>query len=205
MRALVVFESMFGNTQQIAQAVADGLRRYARVKLVEVGDAPTELDNDLDLLVVGGPTHAHGLSRQATRDQAAGMTKTGVVSRHGGLREWLARLAPTSGMKAATFDTRLDKPRWLVGSAARTAAKGLSRRGYSLAAVPESFLVSGTLGPLRDGEVERARQWGASLGSAPRSAGSRVTFTRPGIGRRPTIPRPGGPSAFPPASGKARR
>ena len=69
-------------------------------------------------------------------------------------------------MAVATFDTRLDKPRWLTGSAAKGAAKLLRRRGHRLAAAPESFFVAGTTGPLRPGETERAHRWGQSLTSA---------------------------------------
>ena len=70
MRARVVFESMFGNTQVIAQAVADGLAESMSVELEEVGSAATEIAGDVDLLVVGGPTHAFGMSRQRTRESA---------------------------------------------------------------------------------------------------------------------------------------
>jgi len=165
MRALVVYESLFGNTQQVAQAVADGLARYATVELVEVDSAPDELGDRFDLLVAGGPTHAHGMSRPGTRDQAAAQAPAGVVSKGNGLREWLDRLARASGTPAATFDTRLDKPRWLVGSAAQGAAKRLRRLGFTLVAEPESFLVYGTAGPLGDAELERARRWGEALGA----------------------------------------
>lgn len=80
MRALVVFESMFGNTQVIARSVADGLAPRMRVDLVEVGAAPTALDGDVDLLVVGGPTHAFGMSRAGTRQSAAQQSQRGLVS-----------------------------------------------------------------------------------------------------------------------------
>ena len=69
--ALVVYESMFGNTQTIAVAVADGLSVRMTVDLVEVGAAPSAVAADVDLLVVGGPTHAFGMTRPNTRQDAA--------------------------------------------------------------------------------------------------------------------------------------
>jgi flavodoxin len=67
MRALVVYESMFGNTQAIANAIVQGLSGRMRVEALEVGVAPATIDDDVALLVVGGPTHAFGLSRPQTR------------------------------------------------------------------------------------------------------------------------------------------
>jgi hypothetical protein len=166
MRVLIVFESMFGNTERIAGAVAEGLAAHADVEVVEVGEAPSDLDDDLDLLVIGAPTHGHGLSRPTSRQTAARQAPTGVVSARIGLREWLDSLpGQRPGPSAAAFDTRIDKPRWLTGSAAKAAAKRLRRSGCTLAAAPESFYVAATAGPLRDGERERAHRWGSMLGT----------------------------------------
>jgi flavorubredoxin len=166
MHVLVVYESMFGNTQQIAGAVAEGLEPYARVELVEVSDAATGgLDRDVDLLVVGGPTHAMGLSRPGSRQSATQQAADGVVSGDTGLREWLAEIHLRRGLPVAAFDTRFDKPVLMVGSAARGAAKRLRRAGCALIGTPESFFVAASLGPLREGELERARRWGASIGA----------------------------------------
>ena len=71
MRARVVYESMFGNTQAIAQAVTDGLAESMSVDLEEIGSAATDVAADVSLLVVGGPTHAFGMSRERTRESAA--------------------------------------------------------------------------------------------------------------------------------------
>lgn len=160
-RAWVVYESMFGNTREVAQAIADGLGTSALVDVHEVSLVPAVPD-DLDLLVVGGPTHAFGLSRASTRADAA--RKSGrLVESATGLREWLEDLpAPTARPGFATFDTRVDHPR-LPGSAARKAAKRLARLGLSPVAAPESFWVHGTEGPLVDGELDRARAWGHGL------------------------------------------
>jgi hypothetical protein len=165
LRTLVVYESMFGNTQRVAEAVAAGLADSMRVELVEVASAPRSLDEDLDLLVVGGPTHAHGMSGRDTRRTAADHAEVPVVSAGIGLREWFDSLRSRPGVPSAAFDTRFDGPRWQTGSAARIAAERLRQHGYRLAAPPESFRVLGMTGPLADGEHERACRWGQKLGA----------------------------------------
>src|SRR5205085_1582385 len=118
MRAVVVYESMFGNTRTIAEAVADGLSGYLPVDVVEVGTAPEVIPGDVGLLVVGGPTHAFGLSRPDTRRTALGQAGRDLAPARTGLREWLAGLRFTlTGTAVATFDTRISRPR-LPGSAA---------------------------------------------------------------------------------------
>jgi hypothetical protein len=164
MRALVVYESMFGNTQAIAEAIAYGLSGQMRVDTLEVGVAQTTVDDDVALLVVGGPTHAFGMSRPRTRQDAARQATAGLVSRRIGLREWLTTREGPAGVAAATFDTRIDKPR-LPGSGAHAAQKKLRRLGIYVIAPAESFYVEGTQGPLLEGEKERARRWGQTLGS----------------------------------------
>ena len=165
MRALVVFESMFGNTQAIAEAVADGLATCMEVDLAEVGTAADVVRDDIDLLLVGGPTHAFGLSRPKTRRDAVDRSRRGVVSAGVGLREWLDSLRDVPrGTAAAAFDTRADKPR-LPGAASRAAHKRLLRLGFRVVAPPQSFYVAGMTGPLVAGEEDRARQWAERLGS----------------------------------------
>jgi hypothetical protein len=171
MRALVVFESMFGNTSTIAQAVAAGLSSRLDVELVEVSSAPTVLGEDVALLVAGGPTHALGLSRPGTRADAV-RQGAAVRSTRIGLREWLAGLARGHGIAATTFDTRVDKPR-VPGSAARAAARRLRAAGFSIVAPATSFYVDGTQGPLVEGEVARAQRWATAVGEKVVSA--RVT------------------------------
>jgi hypothetical protein len=170
MRAYLVFDSMFGNTRAIAEAVADGLGGYPVVELVPVDHAPTRLPGDIDLLVVGGPTHIHGLSSARSRTVTPQLAVQGASAGRIGLREWLGALSG-SVPAAATFDTRLAKPRWLTGSAASRAARLLRRRGHRLVVAPESFLVTGTPGPLVDGELDRARAWGTRLAGAVATAG----------------------------------
>jgi hypothetical protein len=156
MRTTVICESSFGNTHAIAQAIAEVLD----AEVIAVDD-PIDL-LETDLLVVGAPTHVHGLPGRRSRQSAAEQGGTGSDPAHG-VREWLAELPRTVGCDAATFDTRFEKPTWLTGSAAKTIAKQLRRKGFELVAEPESFYVLGTEGPLKDGELERAAAWAGRL------------------------------------------
>jgi flavorubredoxin len=163
-RALVVYESMFGNTEAIAHAIAEGLSPHVAVELVEVSAAPTTL-RDVDLLVAGGPTHAFELSRRSTREAATEQAPAGLVSSGNGLREWLDAVHDDAATTlTATFDTRVNRPR-VAGSAASAASRRLRRIGFRRADGPKSFYVTGMIGPLVEGETERARRWGAQLGS----------------------------------------
>jgi hypothetical protein len=161
MRSLVVYESSFGNTQRIARTIADALAVEGEVKIVSVDDALPLLD-EFDLLVVGAPTHVHGLSSRMSRKAALeqGRRDGGVGI---GVRGWLEELPPDELPPVAVFDTRANKSELLVGSAAQKIAKRLRRRGCRLAGEPESFFVEGTPGPLEDGELERAEAWGRAL------------------------------------------
>jgi hypothetical protein len=162
MRALVVVESMFGNTQEIAHAVGQGLSTRMEVALVPVSEAPTQIDPPLALLVVGGPTHAFGLTREGTREDAVRQGAHPPGGAGPGLREWLTELTTSvSGTATAAFDTRVRK-RGVPGSAARGAERRLTRLGFA-AGPTMSFWVSGVSGPLLPGEVDRAREWGADL------------------------------------------
>lgn len=164
MRALVVYESMFGNTRTIADAVASGLQEAGvEVEVVEVGVAPTGPDEDVGLLVVGAPTHALSLSRPESRRSASEQAEGPILSMGIGLREWLAAL-PTGRALVAAFDTHIDRK--VPGAASRAALKRLRRRGYRVAEPAESFFVSDTVGPLVEGEVERARAWGHELAAS---------------------------------------
>jgi hypothetical protein len=169
MPALVVYESMFGNTKRIALAVADGIATRLPVRAVEVGDAPEEIGSDVDLLVVGGPTHAHGMSSASSRRSAA-ERGSAVISSRLGIREWLDH-AHTSHFEipAAAFDTRVNIPELLSGSAAKGYVKGLRSAGFQVRAKPHSFLIA-PKAPQEDGllpgELEAARAWGAQIATA---------------------------------------
>jgi hypothetical protein len=178
MRALVVYESMYGNTAAIGEGIAASLlARGFDVSAGPVSRIDPSATAGVDLLVVGGPTHAHGMSRAATR-------RTGATDRKNtypeptvepGLREWLALLPSGAGRFAAAFDTRFDKPVFLTGSAAKGIARRLRDRGFGLAADPESFFVTGE-NRLEDPEPAHATAWGAALAArvaTPRDEGSR--------------------------------
>ena len=174
MRALVVYESMYGNTHEIARNIADGLRSNYEVTLVPVAEATANLVAGADLLVAGAPTHVHGLPSVATRRMAArAAAKDGSALRMDpdagdpGLPEWLNDLGHRDGL-AAAFDTRIKGVPVITGRASRAIARLLKRHGYRLAAAPESFLVSWDT-TLLDGEADRARRWGMTLGTASRA------------------------------------
>jgi hypothetical protein len=166
MHAIVVYESMYGNTRAVAEAIAAGL---GDAQALPAREARGEAVAAADLLVVGGPTHMHGLSSARSRRmavEAAQEDGTPTVEPGAadgpGLRTWLRQLAWADGARAASFDTRLDKAPLLTGVAARGIARRLERRGYDVLG-SESFRVEDAEGPLADGELERARAWGARL------------------------------------------
>jgi hypothetical protein len=172
MKAFVVFESMYGNTRAIADAAAAGIGSdsSADVTVVPVSEADGELIRRADLLVVGGPTHAHGMSHAATRRAARDAAhkpdsrlRLDPAARIDGpgLRDWLANLDGGAGLSAA-FDTRLDAPPIFTGRAAPKIARQLQRRGFAAVAEPESFLVTMDT-ELCPGETARAQEWGSRL------------------------------------------
>ena len=175
MRALVVFESMYGNTRVIAGNIADGLRASHEVTVVPLAGATRELTATADLLVVGGPTHMHGMSNAASRTMAAetarkegsGLTMDPDAGRPG-LREWLTGIGDRQ-RPAAAFDTRINGIPAFTGRASRGIARALRQHGYVLLTAPESFLI-GKHNTLLDGEDTRAHSWGSALGTAASNA-----------------------------------
>ena len=170
MRALVVYESMFGNTRNVALAIADGLRTRIAVDTVEVGVAPTVLPPDVRLVVVGAPTHAHGLSTPRSRADAARRAGGQVVSTGRGLREYLASLRAGKDVTAVAFDTRIKGPVLFTGSAATRATTLLRRGRIRHVEPPRSFVLDGSTGPLADRvpqeALDAAKAWGANLAAA---------------------------------------
>ena len=164
LKALVVYESFFGNTESIARAVAGGLRLEGlEAEAVDVADADGLDIDDYDLLVVGGPTHAFALSRPSTRSEAVARGGDDSYSVRG-LREWLADLAIGDGVHlAATFDTRVSKVRHLPMSAARSAAHMMRTRRFTLVSRPTGFVVRDVEGPLEQREMERAITWARTI------------------------------------------
>jgi hypothetical protein len=180
MRAVVVYESMYGNTHVVAAGIADGLRTVADVTVVPVAHVDDVTLSGVDLLVVGGPTHVHGVttprSRQAAIAAAAtpGSELTVDPDVEGsGLREWLDGLiVPTTTMKAAAFDTRVDGPAMLTGRASRGIARRLRGVGLEMISPPESFLVDRE-NHLKPGVANAAVAWGEQIGrSAVAAAGA---------------------------------
>jgi hypothetical protein len=179
--ALVVYESMFGNTRDVAEAVADGLRSSGRWEVLarEVGHAPTTLAG-FDRLIVGAPTHALTLSGTRSRADAGRQADRPLVSDGIGVREWIERLDVADGRTVvATFDTRIRKP-LLFGSAARAARRRLRGRGLRCDEAV-SFWVRDIRGPLADGEVERAGAWGARFVPEPHRPVHRGNGARPSM------------------------
>jgi hypothetical protein len=180
MRAVIVYESMFGNTRQIAQAIAEGFGPGADVRVLGVADADAAALEGAGLVVIGGPTHAWSMSRPGTRKGAPGYTtKAGsdLVLEPGadtgpGVREWLASLGQTSA-RAAAFDTRIKAPAALTGRASRAINRSLARHGLAVVAGPESFFVD-KKSHLVPGETDRARAWGARLATMLERLGTRA-------------------------------
>jgi hypothetical protein len=167
MRALVVYESMYGNTRRIAQAIAEGISRHLAVETIEVSVAPMVIESDVELLVVGGPTHVHGMTTTFTRAQATKQAQAPIVSEGIGLREWLDEVRPIgTSVMACAFDTRIKGAAILTGSAAGGFAKKLRAAGFRVLTPGESFFIA-TKAPqdeaLLEGEVEHARAWGSEI------------------------------------------
>lgn len=167
MRALIVYESLFGTNRTIAEAVAAGLGDVATVTLLAAETAPATVEEDVDLLVVGAPNHRFGLPRPSSRADAAQWEGAPPAAERG-VREWLEDLVLSrSGQPAAVWDTRMASPRLLdtVDHSSRTIAKRLQRAGARLVLEPRHFYCADGRGELVECEEDRARDWGAELAS----------------------------------------
>jgi flavorubredoxin len=163
MKAVVVYESHFGNTANVALAIAEGIGPGARA--LNTDEATPEAIGDADLIVAGAPVIAFGLSRAGMKEQiaaAADKAPTPADVSHPLLRTWLDRL-PAGPRMGAAFETRIW---WSPRGATGTIESRMKRIGYRLASKSERFIVAGGYGPLRDGELQRARAWGATLAKA---------------------------------------
>lgn len=168
-RALIVYESVFGDARTIALAIADGLSPSCDVDVLDAATAPEEVGPDVDLLVVGGPNHGFSMPRPSTRQGAVEQYGAEIEDTSRGLHEWLDAVRVLGDdVRAAAFDTRSDHPRLLVkmDHASRTEEKLLRGLGMSILAPAEHFAVTDATGPLAEGEEERARAWGAALAQA---------------------------------------
>jgi hypothetical protein len=175
MRALVVYESMYGNTHAVATDIAAGLRSTHEVTLVPVNRATRELVASADLIVAGGPTHMHGMSTVTSRRMAAQTASkpgSGLAmdadADGPGLHTWLDRLS-VRDVFAVCFDTRRKGAPAFTGRASRSISRLLARSGCRLLLPAESFLVT-EQNTLLEGETARACSWGALIGEAARVA-----------------------------------
>jgi flavodoxin len=159
MQTLVIYDSKFGNTEKVAEAIARGIGPGSEVRVASADGAARALEalgSRPHLVLVGGPTQNRGPSA--------------------GLRALLDALpAALRGVPAACFDTRYRGPVWLMGSAAAAAAKALAKTGADIVAPPESFLIV-RRGPLplqtlEPGEIERAEAWGRAIATVARAGG----------------------------------
>ena len=175
MKAVVVYESLWGNTAAIARAIAEGLG--SGVEALSTAQASGEAIEDADLIVAGAPVLGFTLPTDSMLSNLAsnpGKAPTPPDLSGPSMRAWLDSLPEGSGRSAA-FETRI---RWSPGGATKGIERGLQRVGYSRIARRERFIVGGTYGPLREGEVERAREWGAQLArTMGRSDAQRVDET----------------------------
>ncbi|WP_432560920.1 flavodoxin family protein [Kineococcus sp. SYSU DK003] len=173
MNVLVVYESMFGATRDLADAMTAALREQPGVQVtcLEVGAAPERVPDDVDLLVIGLPTHAFGLSSPESRAEAALLSHRPLVSEGPGVREWLDRLsaADPAAVRVAVFDTRLTLP-GRTGSLVQHRLEGM---GFDVSPGRAGFLVTAMTGPLEAGALERARAWARSLVTGVSGATSR--------------------------------
>ena len=163
MKAIVVYESHWGNTAAIARAIAEGIGPGAQA--LSTAEATAAALAGADLIVAGAPLLGFSLPTEAMVKSLAnnqpGAPAPADLS-HPALRAWLERL-PAGRGRAAAFETRIW---WSPGSAAKAILGQLAQKGYQPAAKAQRFIVEGRYGPLRAGEIERARSWGAELARA---------------------------------------
>lgn len=154
MKALIVYDSFFGNTEKVARSMGDALASGGNVEVVRAEDVKIEHLKGLDLLIVGSPTRAF-------RPSPATGGFLGKIP-EGALK----------GVKTGAFDTRIDEGdvslplrvlMRIFGYAAGRISADLRKRGGRVGTAPEGFIVGGKEGPLKEGELERAADWARGL------------------------------------------
>jgi len=173
--ALIIYESMYGNTRAVAEAIGAGLKDSgASVTIAHAARVTAVQTAAADLVVVGGPTHAWGMTRPSTRRSAvdaahksSGHDRPLEEDAAGkGLREWIADVSGHAAVKPfVAFDTRRRAPLGLSGSAARTIDRHLRRLGWPRIQRPVNFYVTKS-DELEPEELARARAWGEKLATA---------------------------------------
>lgn len=160
MNAIVVYESNWGNTAAIARAIAEGIGPDA-----EARDTDSATENRVkaaDLIVAGAPLLGFALPtekmRESFRSRPQQFSERPDLS-HPILRQWIDSL-PEGHTPYASFETRIW---WSPGSAAKKIGSLLEAKGYRPIDAPQRFLVLDRFGPLKEGEIERAKAWGAAL------------------------------------------
>ena len=161
MKAVVVYESIWGSTASVARAIAEGLGPDTQA--LSTLQATPEALAGADLIVAGAPLMAFSLPTESTRNNLgsyeAKAPRPPDLSAPS-MRSWLETVPKSTG-RCAAFETRF---RWSPGSATKGILRGLERAGYQPAEKKgKRFIIAGTYGPMRDGELERARRWGAEL------------------------------------------
>ena len=167
MKTVIIYESVYGNTQLEAEELAGVAREHGDVDLVRAEEAGAGTVGGADLVLVGGPTHLHGMSTRATRQSGLASADTddeplGPDVPGAGLRDWFRLSGRVDGTAAAAFDTRLDGSELLTGRASVGIGRRLRHHGFTEVAAPRSFLVT-LENRLVSGERERAREWVASV------------------------------------------
>ncbi len=166
MKAIVVYESLWGNTAAIARAIAEGIGSEARV--LSTDEASGTAVSEADLIVAGAPVIAFSLPSDKVRTGIGanpGNAPEAPDLSHPSMRSWLDSLPARQG-RSASFETRIW---WSPGGATKSISRGLEAAGYKTIAKARRFIVTGKFGPLRDGELEQARLWGAELAKAMES------------------------------------
>jgi flavodoxin I len=155
MKSLILYDSYFGCTEKIAKSIENSLQNYDKVELCQIRKATQQMLEGLNFLIIGSPTRGFRPSKSVI--------------------DFLNSIPSKSlkGVKAASFDTRIELEtiksgilRYIVdksGYAAKTISKTLKKKGAEIIAAPEGFIVTGEQGPLKEGEIERAREWAKNL------------------------------------------
>jgi hypothetical protein len=164
MKTLIIYESLYGNTQRVAEELARVANDHGEVEMMKAEEAPSDAVAGADLVLIGGPTHVHGMSWKATRQGPGGdgVRPLGTDAAGPGLRDWFHRVGRVDGTPAAAFDTRFDGPEVLTGRASLGISRRLRHHGFAEVAAPKSFVVDRD-NTLLEGEVARARQWASAV------------------------------------------
>ncbi|RJQ56585.1 MAG: hypothetical protein C4521_00170 [Actinobacteria bacterium] len=163
MRSVVVYESLWGNTAAIARAIAEGIG--AGAKALPTSEATPAEVAEADLIVAGAPVLGFQLPTDKMRDNirnSPGKAPAPPDLSSPSMRSWLETV-PEGKARFAAFETRIW---WSLGGATKAIERAFEAKGYRKIAKRQRFIVTGAYGPLKEGEIERARRWGAELARA---------------------------------------